>query len=140
MSFTYEIRGALSVLENFRHFHAQQFAESVAEPADVYYATDAVTHSFLIRIRGALSDQEVSSVEDALEEFSQKWTCTGAVLRRVRFGELSFLPVGLAHHVELLEELADEHVQLEAFLQRQAWILNKFKNPDLPDREDARQN
>ncbi|WP_175766165.1 hypothetical protein [Burkholderia ambifaria] len=137
MSFTYEIRGALSVLDNFRHFHAQQFAESVAEPADIYYATDAVTHSLVIRIRGALSDHEVSSIESALEEFSQKWARTGAVLLRVRFGELSFVPVGLAQHVELLEELADEHVQLEAFLQRQAWILKKILKPDMPDREDG---
>ncbi|CAM2198125.1 conserved protein of unknown function [Paraburkholderia kururiensis] len=121
------LSGTLSVLDSFRHAHAQQFAGSIANPADVYFATDAVTHSFMIRIRGVLSDDEAASVEDALGQFSQKWAPTGAVFRRVRYGEPSFVPVGLARHVELLEELADEHVQLEAFLQRQARILEKFR-------------
>ncbi|PXX39411.1 MULTISPECIES: hypothetical protein [Burkholderia] len=78
MTITYEICGALSVLDNFRHRHAQQFAESIANPADVYFATDAATHSLVIRIRGALTDSEAESVEDTLEEFSQKWARTGA--------------------------------------------------------------
>lgn len=127
MPFTYEICGALSVLDNFRHSHAQQFAETIANPADVYFASDAVTHSLTIRIRDVLTDDEVESVEDALEELSQKWARTGAIFHRVRYGEPSFVPIGLAEHVELLGELADEHVQLEAFLQRQARILEKFR-------------
>ncbi|KVK79175.1 hypothetical protein WS90_19615 [Burkholderia cepacia] len=127
MPFTYEIRGALSVLDNFRHSHARQFAESIANPADVYFATDAVTHSLMLRIRGVLCDEEMESVEDTLEQFSQKWAQTGAIFRRVRHGEASFVPVGLARYVELLEELADEHLQLEAFLQRQTYILEKFR-------------
>ena len=125
---TYEICGALSVLDNFRHQHAQRFAESIANPADVYFATDAVTHSLLIRIRGVLNDDEARSVEEALEQLSQKWARAGAIFRRVRHGESSFIPVGLAQYVELLEELADEHLQLEAFLQRQARILEKFRH------------
>jgi hypothetical protein len=127
MPVTYEICGALSVLDNFRHSHAQQFAESIADPADVYFATDAVTHSLVIRIRGALTDDEVESVEDALEELSQKWARTGAVFHCMRYGEPSCVPIGLARHVELLKELADEQLQLEAFLHRQARILAKFR-------------
>lgn len=129
MSSTYEICGTLSVLDNFRHHHGQQFAESIANPADVYFATDAVTHSFMTRIRGALTDDEAESVEGTLEEFSQKWARTGAIFRRVRYGEPSFVPIGLAEHVGLLEELAYEHLQLEAFLRRQAHILERFGQP-----------
>ncbi|MDN8067016.1 hypothetical protein [Burkholderia vietnamiensis] len=129
MPFTYEICGTLSVLDNFRHSHAQQFAESIANPADVYFATDAVTHSFMTRIRGALTDDEAESIEDTLEAFSQKWARTGAIFKRVRYGEPSFVPVGLAEHVELLEELIYEHLQLEAFLRRQAQILDWFRHP-----------
>jgi hypothetical protein len=128
MRFTYEICGALSVLDNFRHSHAEQFAETIANPANIYFATDAVTHSLVIRIRGALTDDEIESVEGALEELSYKWARAGAVFYRMRYGESSFVPIGLAQHVELLEELADEHVQLEAFLQRQAEILEKFRS------------
>lgn len=128
MPFTYEICGALPVLDNFRHTHAQQFAEAIANPARVYFATDSVTHTLVIRIRGVLTDDEMVSVENALEELSYKWARTGAVFRRLRYGEPSFVPIGLAQHVELLEELADEHVQLDAFLQRQARILEKFRS------------
>jgi len=128
MPFTYEICGALPVLESFRHSHAQQFAEAVANPARVYFATDAVTHTLVISIRGVFTDDEVVSVENALEELSYKWARAGAVFRRLRYGEPSFVPIGLAQHVELLEELADEHVQLDAFLQRQARILEKFRS------------
>jgi hypothetical protein len=127
MPFTYEICGALSVLDSFRHVHAQQFAETIANPAHVYFATDAVTHTLTIRVRGALTDDEAESVEDALRELSYKWARAGAVFSRVRYGESSFVPVGLAQHVELLEELADAHVQLEALLQRQARILDNFR-------------
>ncbi|WP_107938162.1 hypothetical protein [Burkholderia sp. MSMB0856] len=127
MSYTYEICGALSVLDSFRHYHAQQFAQTIADPADIYFATDAITHSLVIRIRGTLTDDETEVVENAVKELSQKWARAGAVFRRVRYGEASFVPIGLAQHVELLEELADEHLQLEAFLQRQARILEKFR-------------
>lgn len=95
MPFTYEICGALSVLDNFRHYHAQQFAQTIADPADIYFATDAVTHSLVIRIRGVLTDDEAEIVENALGEFSQKWARTGSIFRRVRYGEPSCVPVGL---------------------------------------------
>ncbi|AQQ48847.1 hypothetical protein A8F72_14980 [Burkholderia cenocepacia] len=127
MSLTYEICGSLSVRGNFRHYHAQQFARSIAEPADIYFATDAVTRSLVIRIRGALTDDEMKSVDGALEQFSQKWAQTGAIFRRVRYGEVSFVPVGFALHAELLQKLIDEQTQLEALLQRQARILEKFR-------------
>jgi hypothetical protein len=130
MPSTYEVSGALPVLDNFRHGHAQQFAESLTAPADVYFATDAVTHSLVIRIRGALSDDELESVEEALDQFSQKWARAGAIFSRVRYGEPSFVPLGLVKHVELLEELADERLQMDACLRRQARILEKFRKPD----------
>jgi hypothetical protein len=125
MPYTYEISGAMPVLDNFRQIHAQQFAESI-DDAGIYFAVDTVTHSLLLCVRGVHSDAEVESVEGALGELSQKWARAGAIFRRVRYGEPSFVPIGLARHVELLEELADEHVQLEAFLQRQAKILERF--------------
>lgn len=126
MLFTYEICGALSVLDNFRHWHAQQFANTVGT-SDVYFATDAVTHSLTIRIRGALTDDEVESVEDSLKELSQKWARAGAIFQRVRYGEPSFVPIGLIEHVELLDELADEQTQLAAILQRRSQVLEKFR-------------
>ncbi|WP_257249220.1 hypothetical protein [Burkholderia cepacia] len=129
MSYTYEICGALSVLDSFRHYDAQQFAQTIADPADIYFATDAVTHSLVIRIRGTLTDDEAAEVENAVTELSRKWARAGTIFRRVRYGQSSFIPVGLAQHVELLEELADEHVQLEAFLQRQTRILERFRQP-----------
>jgi len=130
MAATYEIRGAMPVREEFRHGHAQQFAEGLANPADVYFATDAVTHSLAIRIRGVLSDDELESVEDALEQFSQKWASAGAIFRRLRYGEPSFVPFGLARHVDLLAEVSDLHLRLEVFLQRQAWLLDRFRTQD----------
>ena len=73
MTSTYEICGALSVVGSFRRNHAQQFAERLPASATVYCVTDAVTHSVMIRVRGALTDQEVTSIEGDLKEFSQKW-------------------------------------------------------------------
>lgn len=127
MTITYAISGALPVLDNFRHYHAQQFARTIAEPADIYFATDAVTRSLVIRIRGALTDDETKSVDGALEQFSQKWAQTGAIFRRVRYNEVSFVPVGFAWHAELLKKLIDEQTRLEALLLRQARILEKFR-------------
>jgi hypothetical protein len=132
MAANYEIRGALPVRADFKHFHAQQFAESIAKPADVYFATDAVTHSLVIRMRGVLSDDDLESVEDALERFSQKWASAGAIFCRLRYGEPSFVPLGFARHVELLAELSDLQLQLEVFLQRQAWLLERFRTPGPP--------
>ncbi|RQS87798.1 hypothetical protein [Burkholderia contaminans] len=126
MTITYAISGALPVRDNFRHYHARQFAQTIVEPADIYFATDAVTRSLVIRIRGALTDDETKSVDGALEQFSQKWAQTGAIFRRVRYGEVSFVPVGFALHAELLKKLIDEQTRLEALLQRQARILEKF--------------
>ena len=54
MATNYEIRGALPVRADFKHIHAQQFVESIARPAHVYFATDALTHSLVLRVRGAL--------------------------------------------------------------------------------------
>ncbi|CAE6794718.1 hypothetical protein R75465_04663 [Paraburkholderia aspalathi] len=123
MSFNYEIRGALPVRASFRHVHAQQLAESLARPADVYFATDAVTRSLVIRVRGGLSPDEQRSVEETLARFSQKWAAAGAIFSRQRYGEPSFVAFGLASHVELLDELADLHLQMDALLERQAFIL-----------------
>ena len=123
MSANYEIRGAMPVRAGFRHTHAQQLAESLARPADVYFATDAVTHSLVIRVRGGLSPDEQRSVEETLARFSQKWAAAGAIFSRQRYGEPSFVAFGLASHVELLDELADLHLQMDALLERQAFIL-----------------
>ena len=132
MSPNYEIHGALPVRADFKHAHARQLAESLANPADVYFATDAVTRSFVIRVRGALSEDEQQSVEDALAQFSSKWGAAGAIFSRQRYGEPSFVPFGLASYVELLDELADLHVQLDALMARQAAILARFGTTELP--------
>lgn len=122
----YEIRGALPVRSGFRHAHAQQLAESLAKPADVYFATNAVTHSLVIRVRGALSQDEQQSVEETLARFSQKWAAAGAIFSRQRYGEPSFVAFGLSSHVELLDELADLRLQMDAVLDRQAFILGQL--------------
>ena len=122
----YEIRGALPVRVGFRHAHAQQLAESLARPANVYFATDAVTRSLVIRVRGALSTDEQQSVEDTLAQFARKWAAAGAIFSRQRYGEPSFVAFGLASHIELLDELADLHLQLDALLNRQAFILEQL--------------
>lgn len=132
MSANYEIRGALPVRADFKHAHARQLAETLANPADVYFATDAVTNSLVLRVRGALTEDDQHSVEDALAQFSRKWGAAGAIFSRQRYGEPSFVPLGLASHVDLLDELADLHVQLDALLARQAAILARFCTPDLP--------
>ncbi|RKE26125.1 hypothetical protein B0G76_7728 [Paraburkholderia sp. BL23I1N1] len=61
-----------------------------------------------------------------LARFSQKWAAAGAIFRRQRYGEPSFIAFGLASHVELLDELADLHLQLDALLNRQAFILGQL--------------
>ena len=130
MATNYEIRGALPVRADFKHIHAQQFAESIANPADVYFATDSVTHSLVLRIRGALHQSEQQSVEESLEQFARKWATAGAIFSRLRYGEPSFVPLGLASHADLLAELDDLHAQLNAVLERQAFILKRFLAPD----------
>jgi hypothetical protein len=130
MATNYEIRGALPVRADFKHIHAQQFAESIANPADVYFATDPVTHSLVLRIRGALHQSEQQSVEESLEQFARKWATAGAIFSRLRYGEPSFVPLGLASHADLLAELDDLHAQLNAVLERQAFILKRFLAPD----------
>jgi hypothetical protein len=132
MSANYEIRGALPVRADFKHAHARQLAGTLANPADVYFATDAVTNSLVLRVRGALSEDEQHSVEDALAQFSRKWGAAGAIFSRQRYGEPSFVPLGLASHVDLLDELADLHVRLDALLARQATILARLGTPGLP--------
>ncbi|MFT4431903.1 hypothetical protein ACMX25_00680 [Caballeronia sp. 15715] len=126
MLHNYEIRGALAVRAGFRHAHAQQLAESLAKPADVYFATDAVTHSLVIRVRGALSPDAQQSIEDTLARFSQKWSAAGAIFVRQRYGESSFVAFGLSAHVELLDELADLRLQLEALVGRHAFVLGQL--------------
>jgi hypothetical protein len=130
MATNYEIRGALPVRADFKHIHAQQFAESIANPADVYFATDPVTHSLVLRIRGALHQSEQQSVEESLEQFARKWATAGAIFSRLRYGEPSIVPLGLASHADLLAELDDLHAQLNAVLERQAFILKRFLAPD----------
>lgn len=122
----YEIRGALAVRAGFKHAHAQQLAESLARPANVYFATDAVSHSLVIRVRGGLSRDEQQSIEETLARFSQKWAAAGAIFVRQRYGEPSFVAFGLASHVELLDELADLRLQMDALLGRQAFILGQL--------------
>jgi hypothetical protein len=129
MSANYEIHGALPVHANFRHAHAQQFAESLAKSACVYFATDAVTRSLVLRVRGTLQQDEQQSVEDSLEQFARKWASAGAMFSRLRYGELSFIPLGLAHHADLLAELDDLHAQLNAVLERKAFILGQLRSP-----------
>ncbi|VWD62527.1 hypothetical protein [Burkholderia contaminans] len=111
MTSTYEICGALSVVGGFRRNHAQQFAQSLPASATVYCVTDAVTHSVMIRVRGALTDQEVTCIEGDLKEFSQKWARTAAVFSRIRFGEQSLMPLAPGRHVERLQDPAKEYVR-----------------------------
>ncbi|WP_179949863.1 hypothetical protein [Burkholderia sp. MSMB1072] len=99
MSTTYEICGALPVLDHFRPSHAQQFVDRIGFAARVYFATDAVTHTLMLRISGALTDAEMKSIETALTGFSQKWARGGAFFRRTRYGESTFVPIGIALHV-----------------------------------------
>jgi hypothetical protein len=119
VSANYEICGALPVRASFKHAHARQLAESLASTADVYFATDTVTHSLVIRVRGALSQDEQQSVEDTLARFSRKWAAAAAIFSRQRYGEPSFVALGLSPHVELLDELADPHLHMDARLDRE---------------------
>ncbi|MDF3080680.1 hypothetical protein [Burkholderia sola] len=111
MTSTYEICGALSVVGSFRRNHAQQFAQSLPASATVYCVTDAVTHSVMIRLRGALTDQEVASIEGKLKEFSQKWARTAAVFSRIRFGEQSLMPLAPGRHIDRAKNPAQEYVR-----------------------------
>ncbi|MBN3808153.1 hypothetical protein [Paraburkholderia sp. Ac-20347] len=126
MTFNYEIRGALPVRSGFKHAHAQRLAESLAKPAEVYFATDTVTPSLVIRVRGGLSPDEQQSVEDTLARFSHEWAAAGAVFIRQRYGEPSFVALGPAPSAHLLDELADLRLQLDSLLQRQFFILRQF--------------
>ncbi|WP_118185292.1 hypothetical protein [Paraburkholderia phosphatilytica] len=126
MSIAYEIRGALPVRADFRRTHARQLAETLANPADVYFATDAVTQSLVLRVRGALSDDEQKSVEDTLRQFSRRWAIAGAIFSRQRYGHHSFVLFGVTPHVSLLDELAQLRVQFDVLLARQAEVLEQF--------------
>jgi len=84
----YEICGAMSVRSKFRHADAARLAERLANPAHVYFATDAVTHTLLLRVSGRLSETEQSETEDTLSQFAQKWARAGAVFSRNLYGEL----------------------------------------------------
>jgi hypothetical protein len=125
----YEICGAMPVRSEFRHADAARLAERLANPAHVYFATDAVTHTLLLRVSGRLSETEQSETEDTLSQFAQKWARAGAVFSRNLYGELSFLPIGLERHVELLTELDDLDRQVRAMRARQAWILARLEQP-----------
>jgi len=125
----YEICGALPVRSEFRHADAARLAERLANPAHVYFATDAVTHTLLLRVSGRLSETDQSAVENVLSHFSNKWARAGAVFSRNLYGELSFLPIGLERHVELLTELEDLDQQVRAMRARQAWILARLEQP-----------
>lgn len=91
----------------FRHADAVRLANSLANPAHVYFATDAVTGALVIRVSGRLTEEQQSKVENALSRFARKWARTGAVFSRKRHGETSFLPVGLERHAEPLTGLFD---------------------------------
>jgi hypothetical protein len=125
----YEICGAMPVRSKFRHADAARLAERLANPAHVYFATDAVTHTLLLRVSGRLSETEQSAVENVLSHFSNKWARAGAVFCRNLYGDLSFLPIGLERHVELLTELDDLDQQVRAMRARQAWILARLERP-----------
>jgi hypothetical protein len=125
----YEICGALPVRSQFRHAHAVRLAESLANPAHIYFATDPVTHTLIIRVRGRLSEGEQSAVEDALGQFSSQWARAGAVFSRNLYGEPSFLHMGVERHVELLAELDNLDQQVRALRARQAWILARLEKP-----------
>ena len=125
----YEICGALPVHPQFRHAHAVRLVERLANPAHVYFATDVVTHTLLLRVSGRLSETEQSETEDTLSQFAQKWARAGAVFSRNLYGDLSFLPIGLERHVELLTELDDLDQQVRAMRARQAWILARLERP-----------
>jgi hypothetical protein len=56
----------------------------------------------------------------------------GAIFSRQRYGEPPFFPLGLASHVDLRDELADLHLQLDVLLARQAAILAQLGTTELP--------
>lgn len=126
---TYEICGALPVRSKFRHGDAVRLAESLAKPAHVYFATDAVTHTLVIRVSGRLAGTDQLAIENALNQFSRKWARAGAVFSRNVYGESSFLTMGLEHHVDLLTELDDLDQQMRALRSRQGWILAQLEKP-----------
>src|SRR5260370_7162591 len=95
MATNYEIRGALPVRADFKHIHAQQFAESIARPAHVYFATDALTHSLVLRVRGALQQDEQQSVEDPLKQFPGRWASPEPISTPLPSQEPSSLPLEL---------------------------------------------
>jgi len=125
----YEICGAMPLRSQFRHADAARLAERLANPAHVYFATDVVTHTLLLRVSGRLSETEQSETEDTLSQFAQKWARAGAVFSRNLYGDLSFLPIGLERHVELLTELDDLDQQIRAVHARRAWILARLEQP-----------
>jgi hypothetical protein len=118
MAVNFEIRGALPVRASFKHFHAWRFAESIANPAEVYFATDDVTHAVVLRISGTLAPDEQQSVEDALARFARRWASAGAIFSRVCYGQPSLLPVGPAAHVALLADLATPQARPKLRTQR----------------------
>jgi hypothetical protein len=126
---TYEICGALPVHSRFRHADAVSLAARIANPAHVYFATDTVTHSLVLRVSGRLSETEQSHTENVVRQFSQKWARAGAIFSRNLYGEQSFLLMGLERHVELLAELDDLDQQMRALRARQAWILARLGRP-----------
>jgi hypothetical protein len=125
----YEIYGALPMHSQFRHAHAVRLVERLANPAHVYFATDAVTHTLVLRVSGRLSETEQSEVEDTLARFSNKWARAGAIFSRNLYGNASLLPIGLDRHVELLAELDELDQQVRAMRARQAWILARLEQP-----------
>jgi hypothetical protein len=126
---TYEICGALPVRSRFRHADAVRLAESLAKPAHVYFATDAVTHTLVIRVSGCLAETDRLEVENTLGRFSEKWARAGAVFSRNLYGKPSFVPLGLQRHVVLLAELDNLHQQVHALWARQTWILEQLERP-----------
>jgi hypothetical protein len=129
MCMYYEIYGALPVRPRFRHADAVSLAKSLAKPAHVYFATDAVTHTLVIRVSGRLCANERSAVENTPSLFSAKWARAGAVFSRNVYGELSFLALGPKRHVELFTEFHNFDQQMRALLARQARILGQLVEP-----------
>ena len=125
----YEIFGAIPVHSHFRHSNAVDLAERLTNPAHVYFATDEVTHTLVIRVSGRLSESEQSAVENALSQFSSKWARTAVIFSRDIYGEASFMPMGLEHHVGMLTKLDDLDKLGRVLRARQVRILTHLEQP-----------
>ena len=108
-AFSYEIRGALPVRPDFRRVHRDEFVGSLPDPSSAYCAMDSVTRTCLICLYCPYPDSP--EVEDALVRFADRWASAGAIFYRQCMGEMSFFPIGLRAHVDLLARLDATRIQ-----------------------------